>query len=111
MRFRRGLTLLFSDAGQQLRQDDPSALKDIIQIVQNKMYNKEQSSIRYALASLHVFISPLSFHSSRTRFMIETLINLKNNKPKRNAGQDGRSESVDRMKKFLSGLGRKHHGR
>lgn len=29
------------DSGQQLRQDDPSALKDIIQIVQNKVSDKD----------------------------------------------------------------------
>lgn len=48
-------------------------------------------------------------HSSRTRFMIETLTNLRNNKVKRVAGQDGHSESTERMKKFLSGLTKKHH--
>ena len=42
-------------------------------------------------------------------FMIETLTNLKNNKVKRTTGQDGHSETVDRMKKFLSGLSKKYH--
>lgn len=29
------------DSGQQLRQDDPSALKDIVQLVQNKVAEKQ----------------------------------------------------------------------
>lgn len=33
-------SLICSDSGQQLRQDDPSALKDIIQIVQDKVSDK-----------------------------------------------------------------------
>ena len=31
------------DSGQQLRQDDPSALKDIIEIVQGKVSDKDNS--------------------------------------------------------------------
>ena len=31
------------DSGQQLRQDDPSALKDIVQIVQSKTSGGEQT--------------------------------------------------------------------
>jgi hypothetical protein len=31
------------DSGQQLRQDDPSALKDIIQIVQSKFSNNDNA--------------------------------------------------------------------
>ena len=42
--------------------------------------------------------------------MIETLTNLKNNKFKRVVDQDGRSDAAARMKKFLSGLQKKHHG-
>ncbi|KAF8529830.1 hypothetical protein JB92DRAFT_2782635 [Gautieria morchelliformis] len=80
------------NSGQQLRQDDPSALKDIIQIVHAKMSNKQQETI-----------------SSRIRFMVETLTNLKNNKVKRAPGHDGRTESVERMKKFMSGLSKNHH--
>lgn len=49
-------------------------------------------------------------YSSRTRFMIETLANLKNNKLKRNATQNQGGEAVERMKKFLSGLTKKKHG-
>jgi nucleolar MIF4G domain-containing protein 1 len=50
-------------------------------------------------------------YSSRTRFMIETLTNLKNNKVKRTVGQQHQGgEAVDRMKKFLSGMAKKRHG-
>ncbi|RPD60072.1 MIF4G-domain-containing protein [Lentinus tigrinus ALCF2SS1-7] len=79
------------NSGQQLRQDDPTALKSIIQIVHTKL-PQDASAL-----------------SSRTRFMIETLSNLKNNKIKKAAGQTAGGEAVERMKKFLSGLSKKHH--
>jgi nucleolar MIF4G domain-containing protein 1 len=87
-----------ADAGAQLRADDPSALKDIVTLVHSKVAGKEDAL------------------SSRTRFMLETLTNLKNNKLRRtnapgNAGQTGGSEAVERLKKFLSGLGKKRHGK
>ena len=43
--------------------------------------------------------------------MIETLSNLKNNKIKKAAGQMAGGEAVERMKKFLSGLTKKRHGK
>lgn len=84
------------DAGQQLRAVDPAALKDIITIVHTKLP-----------------VDPKAM-GSRTRFMVETLTNLKNNKAKKApgggaAGSAG-SEAVERMKKFLSGLIKKKHG-
>ncbi|KIM84076.1 hypothetical protein PILCRDRAFT_818381 [Piloderma croceum F 1598] len=86
------LLKIVRNSGQQLRQDDPSALKDIIGIVHTKLSNQDESL------------------SSRTRFMIETLTNLKNNKIKRTAGQQHEGgDAVDRMKKFLSGLAKKKH--
>ena len=80
------------DSGQQLRQDDPTALKSIIQIVHEKLPQDTKAL------------------SSRTRFMVETLSNLKNNKIKKAAGQMAGGEAVERMKKFLSGLTKKRHG-
>lgn len=84
------------DAGQQLRSVDPAALKDIIQIVHAKLPKNAAAM------------------SSRSRFMVETLTNLKNNKVKKAAGGGtagaAGSEAVDRMKKFLSGLNKKKHG-
>lgn len=35
------------DSGQQLRHDDPSALKDIIDVVQKKIAGKDEKSLRY----------------------------------------------------------------
>ncbi|ESK94709.1 mif4g ma4 domain-containing protein [Moniliophthora roreri MCA 2997] len=85
------LLKIVRNSGQQLRQDDPSALKDIIQIIHNKLGKSEDNL------------------SSRTRFMIETLNNLKNNKVKRIGTQNQGGEAVERMKKFLSGLSKKRH--
>ncbi|KAJ7104034.1 hypothetical protein B0H15DRAFT_808180 [Mycena belliarum] len=79
------------NSGQQLRQDDPSALKDIIQVVQNKISGNDEAL------------------SSRTRFMVETLTNLKNNKIKRNTTLNQGGDAVERMKKFLTGLGKSRH--
>jgi len=42
--------------------------------------------------------------------MLETLSNLKNN-TKRNATQNQGGDAVDRMKKFLTVLGKKKHGK
>ncbi|KAG6819525.1 hypothetical protein H0H93_011028 [Arthromyces matolae] len=83
------LLKIVRNSGQQLRHDDPLALKDIVEIVQRKV-----SELGEVL-------------SSRTRFMIETLTNLKNNKIKRIGTQNQGAESVERMKKFLTGLGKK----
>ena len=50
---------------------------------------------------------------SRTKFLVETMANLKNNKIKqKNAGttQSAANEAVERMKKYLAGLSKKHHG-
>ncbi|KAH9068370.1 hypothetical protein EDB83DRAFT_2376106 [Lactarius deliciosus] len=85
------LLKLLRNSGQQLRQDDPSALKDIVQIVQSKTSDTE---------------TPLS---SRTRFMLETLINLKNNKTKRAATQHAGGDVTERLKKFLTGLSKTRH--
>ena len=80
------------DSGQQLRQDDPTALKSIIQIVHSKL-PPDTGAL-----------------SSRTRFMVETLSNLKNNKVKKAASSGAGVETIDRLKKFLSGLSKKRHG-
>ena len=42
--------------------------------------------------------------------MLETLINLKNNKVKQPATQAQGVDSVTRLRKFLNGLSKKHHG-
>ncbi|KDQ20966.1 hypothetical protein BOTBODRAFT_50992 [Botryobasidium botryosum FD-172 SS1] len=85
------LLKMLRNSGSQLRQDDPLALKDIIQIVHAKVADKDPRSM-----------------SSRVRFMLETLSNLKNNKVKKNAGQNTGGDAVERLKKFVSGLSKKH---
>ncbi|KAG1739213.1 armadillo-type protein [Suillus paluster] len=86
------LLKLLRSSGQQLRQDDPMALKDIVTLAQSRVAGHADAM------------------SSRTRFMIETLNNLKNNKIKKTAAtQHQGGDAVERMKKFLSSLGKKKH--
>ena len=75
-------------AGQQLRQDDPSALKEIV-------------------IQLHAAASKLGENelSVRTKFMIETINNLKNNRMKTgSAASSISSEHTVRMKKTLGSM-------
>lgn len=86
------LLKLLRSSGQQLRQDDPMALKDIVTLAQSRVAGEAD------------------IMNSRTRFMTETLNNLKNNKTKKTAAtQHQGGDAVERMKKFLSGLGKKKH--
>lgn len=85
------LLRILKECGQQLRQDDPTALKDIIILVQSSTAGMEKSL------------------SSRTRFMIETLTALKNNRLKQTAGGVVAADTSARMKKFLGGIGSKRH--
>ncbi|KAH7930221.1 ARM repeat-containing protein [Leucogyrophana mollusca] len=85
------LLKILRNSGQQLRQDDPTALKDIVTIAQTKLAGRD------------------GVLSSRTAFMLETLNNLKNNKIKKSAAQHQGGDTTERMKKFLSGLGKKRH--
>ena len=61
------LLLILSHCGQQLRSDDPSALKDIILLVKDRAKSVVNESI----------------DSSRVQFMVESMIELKNNKQRR----------------------------
>ncbi|KAJ3819076.1 hypothetical protein F5880DRAFT_1625766 [Lentinula raphanica] len=85
------LLQIVRNTGQQLRTDDPLAMKDIIQVIQNRLDGQEESL------------------SSRTHFMLETLNNLKMNKVKRLGTQNQSGAAVERLKKFLSGLNKKRH--
>lgn len=86
------LLKLLRSSGHQLRQDDPMALKDIVTLAQSRVAGEAD------------------IMNSRTRFMTETLNNLKNNKIKKTAAtQHQGGDAVERMKKFLSGLGKKKH--
>ncbi|CAE6413936.1 unnamed protein product [Rhizoctonia solani] len=88
------LLKVVKNSGQQMRQDDPLALKDIIQLVQDKMKGKRDNEL-----------------GSRFRFMVETLVNLKNNKMKRETGtgQNVAADAIERMKKYLGGINKKRH--
>ena len=75
-------------AGQQLRQDDPSSLKDIVIHLQRVVAQMEEESL-----------------SVRTKFMIETMNNLKNNRMKTGIAASAiASEHTLRMKKILKSL-------
>ncbi|CAG8561932.1 29116_t:CDS:10, partial [Gigaspora margarita] len=75
----------------QLKQDDPSSLKEIIQQVQIEINKKDPNSF-----------------GSRTKFMIETIMNLKNNRLKQQSLVIN-TECILRMKKFLANLGKRIH--
>lgn len=75
-------------SGSQLRQDDPSSLKDIVVLVQKSVAKTGEANI-----------------SVRTKFMIETINNLKNNRMKTGAAASAvASEHTTRMKKTLGSL-------
>ncbi|GAA5927036.1 Sgd1p [Sporobolomyces koalae] len=83
------LSKVVKRSGQQLRGDDPSALKEIITMVKQKMVGVDPSTM-----------------NSRTKFMIEQLTNLKNNKlPK--LGADGAVDNYSGLKKYLVSLNKK----
>lgn len=78
------------DVGPQLRRDDPSSLKDMIRIMQN-------SAAKLAASGQEM--------SVRTKFMIETITDLKNNKVKAAASVNGVAiEHITRMRKVLGTL-------
>jgi nucleolar MIF4G domain-containing protein 1 len=81
--------LFCPDSGHQLRIDDPTALKSLVALLQPaiaKAGGQDKLSIR-------------------TKFMIETLTNLKNNRLKSSAASSTViTESTIRMKKLLGGL-------
>ncbi|KAL8695250.1 MAG: hypothetical protein Q9218_000288 [Villophora microphyllina] len=82
------LLKIVRNAGTQLRQDDPSALKEIVLLVQNAVSNIGDTNL-----------------SVRTKFMIETINNLKNNRMKTGITASSIvSEHVVRMKKTLGSL-------
>jgi nucleolar MIF4G domain-containing protein 1 len=79
---------IMRNCGPQLRKDDPGSLKDIVILLQTAVAKQGGE------ATLSV----------RTKFMIETIIDLKNNKTKSRAGTEGASQQIVRMKKTLGTL-------
>ncbi|KAK5064471.1 hypothetical protein LTR84_000304 [Exophiala bonariae] len=84
------LLRLIRDCGPQLRQDDPSSMKSIVQLMQKE-------SARMTTQGEHM--------SVRTKFMIETITDLKNNKMKAATSNSGlSSEHITQMRKTLGSL-------
>jgi len=82
------LLKIIRNAGQRLRQDDPSSLKDIIILIQNAIIKTGEEKL-----------------SVRAKFMIETINDLKNNRMKTGvAASTITSEHTIRMKKTLGSL-------
>ena len=82
------LVRIIRTSGQQLRQEDPSALKDIVLLLQRNVAKTGEDNL-----------------SVRTKFMIETINDLKNNRMKAGiAASTVSSEHTTRMKKTLGSL-------
>ncbi|OJD24214.1 hypothetical protein ACJ73_04426 [Blastomyces percursus] len=82
------LLKIIRNSGPQLRQDDPSSLKDIILLIQPVVSQIGEAAL-----------------SVRTKFMIETMTDLKNNRLKTGAAASAiSSEHITRMRKILGSL-------
>uniref|UniRef100_A0A093VGF3 Suppressor of glycerol defect protein 1 n=1 Tax=Talaromyces marneffei PM1 TaxID=1077442 RepID=A0A093VGF3_TALMA len=82
------LLKIIRTSGPQLRQDDPSSLKDIVLLIQPAVARIGESSL-----------------SVRTKFMIETITDLKNNRMKTGAVASSiSSEHTTKMRKILGSL-------
>ncbi|KAJ3124246.1 suppressor of glycerol defect [Nowakowskiella sp. JEL0407] len=83
------LLKLIKLSGQQMRSDDPTALKDIVELVKTEITNRDQSEVKI---------------STRCRFMLETITELKNNRVRKGvsgANADANAIQLERMKKFV----------
>ncbi|KAF2088479.1 hypothetical protein K490DRAFT_3462, partial [Saccharata proteae CBS 121410] len=79
-------------SGSQLRQDDPTSLKDIVVLMQKSVAKVGEAKL-----------------SIRTKFMIETINNLKNNRMKTGVAASAiTSEHTTRMKKTLGTLNQRN---
>ncbi|KAL0086326.1 hypothetical protein J3Q64DRAFT_1848419 [Phycomyces blakesleeanus] len=78
--------------GPQMRADDPAALKDIIDEIQKETAKRDAKTL-----------------STRHKFMLETIANVKNNKIRGGATAAGQGDKdlVQKMKKYLNGIGKK----
>ncbi|KAI5966795.1 SGD1 [Candida pseudojiufengensis] len=85
------LLRLIRSSGNQMRADDPSSLKDIITLL-NEKYNGLSAEMK----------------SSRIQFLIETISTLKNNKMK--VLNEGNHQLSVRLKKFLSSINNNRGG-
>ncbi|KAI9676957.1 MAG: suppressor of glycerol defect [Caeruleum heppii] len=82
------LLKIISNSGPQLRQDDPSAIKDIVLMLQSLMAGAGQATL-----------------SVRTKYMVETINDLKNNRMKTGAAALAvKSGAMIQMKKTIGSL-------
>lgn len=79
------LMRIIKNAGIQMRNDDPESLKQIILLIQKKFSDLDKSLI-----------------TTRMKFLIETITNLKNNKNK--FYNENTQNLITRMKKVLAGI-------
>jgi nucleolar MIF4G domain-containing protein 1 len=84
------LLRIVKTSGSQLRHDDSTSLKTIVQLAQ-------QSSELVSAKAL----------SSRSKFMLEALKDVKNTRNKSSANQGLEQQSITRMKKYLVGLSKR----
>ena len=86
------LLKIIRNSGHQLRQDDPSSLKEIVLQLQATVADSSEEKL-----------------SARTKFMIETINNLKNNRMKTGvAASNITFEHRTRMKRTIGGLNQKN---
>lgn len=80
---------MYADSGPQLRLDDPSALKDIVLLIQPAVAKAGEDRL-----------------SVRTKFMIDLITDLKNNRSKASAaaGAGITTEHITKMRKILGSL-------
>ncbi|KAH8423373.1 MIF4G domain-containing protein [Aspergillus melleus] len=84
------LLKIIRNSGPQLRQDDPSSLKDIVLLIQPAVAKAGEAAL-----------------TVRTKFMIDTITDLKNNRMKSGVGVGSTtvtSEHITKMRKILGGL-------
>ncbi|GAD98792.1 conserved hypothetical protein [Paecilomyces variotii No. 5] len=82
------LLKIIRNSGPQLRQDDPSALKDIVLLIQPAVAQAGEETL-----------------SVRTKFMIDTITDLKNNRMKTGVAASAlSSEHITKMRKILGSL-------
>lgn len=96
-------------SGKQLRQDDPLALKDIVQMATEQTSNRTEL-LRYVLSMIgrpYPMLILKQQTSSRARFLMESLTNLKNNKIKK--ADTSTADTIERMKKLGQNLSKRNY--
>jgi nucleolar MIF4G domain-containing protein 1 len=77
-----GLLIILSHCGQQLRSDDPTALREIVLMVKDRAQtatDKEHSNLNKNAPDGNTNVAD----SSRVQYMVDSITELKNNKPRK----------------------------